>query len=119
REFDGRTTDGHLARVAPQDHLPRREHLILVPLLRAAEDRLDPGRELARGERLRDIVVGAELEPSDTVRLLIARREHDDRHLRARANAAAALGAVDPRQADVEDDEPDGIAAQLSEDVFA
>ena len=37
----------------------------------AAEQRPDPGRQLAQAERLRDVVVGAELEPDDLVELAV------------------------------------------------
>ena len=114
-----RAADGHLARVAPQDDLARRQHLVLVALLGAAEDRLDPSRELARRERLGDVVVGAELEPRDAIGLLVARGEHDDRHLRAGADPAADLEAVDARQADVEHDEADRMAAELGDRLLA
>ena len=115
----GASRDGDLAGVAPQDDLARRQHVVLVALLRAAEDRLDPRRELARRERLRDVVVGADLEPRDAIGLLVARREHDDRHLRAGADAAADLEAVDSRQADVEHDEADRVLAQLGDRLLA
>ena len=48
----------------------------------------DAGDQLADAERLRHVVVGAELEPEHPVELVAARREHDDRHVRRRATAA-------------------------------
>ena len=56
---------------------------------RAAQHRLDAPEELAWVEGLGDIVVGAELEPDDAVDVLAARRQHDDRQLRAAAQLAA------------------------------
>ena len=94
------------------------EHRVLAALLDAAEDRLDARRELARREGLRDVVVGAELEPGDAVGLLVARGQHDDRHLRLRAHLAAHLEAVDPGQADVEHDEPHRMAAKLGDGLL-
>ena len=44
-----------------------------------AQHRLDPRHELGRRERLREVVVGAELEPEDPVDLAVARGEEDDR----------------------------------------
>ena len=41
-----------------------------------------PRDQLARAERLGDIIVGAGLEPADAVLFLAARGEHDDRHVR-------------------------------------
>ena len=65
-------------------------------------------------ERLRDVVVRAELEPDDLVQLVVAGREHDDRHRAARAEPLADLEPVDPRQHDVEHDE---IGILVREDV--
>ena len=51
------------------------------------EDRLHARDELARRERLRQVVVCADLEADDAIRLLVASGEHQDRHLRpARAS---------------------------------
>ena len=61
-------------------------------LLRAPEERPDPGRQLAQAERLRDVVVGAELEPDDLVELAVLGGQHHDRH--------AGLGADDPADLD-------------------
>src|SRR6476660_4696916 len=61
RKLDRRPRDRDLVRVAPQDDLARGEHLVLASALGTAENRLDPGRELPRRERLRDVVVGAKL----------------------------------------------------------
>ena len=76
----------------------------------APEERLDAAHQLAQAERLRQVVVGAELEADDLVDLVVARREHEDRRLRAgRTHAAEHLEAVDAGQADVEDDEVRGL----------
>src|SRR6478736_1324336 len=115
RELDQCAADGHLVGVAPQDDLARGEHLLLVPALGTTEDRLDPGRQLAGRERLRDVVVGAELEAGDAVRLLVAGSEHDDRNLRAGADLAADFEAVHAGQADVEHDETHRLATELGD----
>src|SRR6478609_4104323 len=86
--------------------------------LRAAEDRLHSGDELARREGLRQVVVGADLETDDTVRLLVTRREHEDRHLRLRANLATDVEAVLPRQADVEQDHPYRVTIELRQRIL-
>src|SRR5512141_1753008 len=65
---------------------------------RAPEDRLDPSDELARVERLRHVVVGSHLEPDDLVDVLVAGRQHQDRHLRLLADPSADLDSVDVRQ---------------------
>src|SRR5581483_8689676 len=82
RQLDRLAAHRHLARVAAEDDVPRREDDVLGAALGATQDRLDPRRQLARRERLRDVVVGAELEAGDTVGFLVTRGEHDDRHLR-------------------------------------
>src|SRR4051794_38939478 len=73
-------------------------------------------------ERLREVVVGARVEPEHLVELGAAGREHEDRQARVlRARAAAHLDPVDVRQADVENhevdaarvDAPDGGAARV------
>src|SRR5207248_3697158 len=50
---------------------------------RAAQHRPDPGEQLARVERLREVIVGAELETDDLVRVVAAGGHHDDRRLPA------------------------------------
>ena len=76
------------------------------PLLGAAQDRADAQGELARAERLDDVVVGADLETGDPVLLLAARGEHDDGQVGALGpQPSADLEAVDAGQHEVEDDE--------------
>ena len=80
----------------------------LAAVLDAAQDRPHAGDELAGRERLRDVVVGAELEAEHAVDLAVARREHEDREIGvgSAAHSAAHLHAVDrARQPDVEDRE--------------
>ena len=88
----------------------------------AAEHRADARRELAQAERLGDVVVGAEVETGDAVRLACPGRQHDDRQRRRgrpRPQEAADLGAVQDRQIQVEDqqvrrrvaDRPEGRVA--------
>jgi hypothetical protein len=67
--------------------------------------RRSAGDELLEGERLRHVVVGARIEPSDTVFDLIARREHQHRYtVTAAADPTADLEPVDHGHQDVEDD---------------
>ena len=72
---------------------------------RAAQNRPHADRELARRERLRHVVVGAELEADDPVGLLAARRQQDHRQVGARADPAAELEPVDAGEHHVEHDE--------------
>src|SRR5207244_398624 len=77
------------------------------------------GHQLARAERLRHVVVAAELEPEDTVDLLVLRGEKDDRHLRAAPQPPADLGAVELRHHDVEDDQVGRLAGEALERLLA
>ena len=72
--------------------------------LGAAEYRLHARDELTRAERLRHVIVGAELEAEDAVDLAVARGQHDDRDLAGRAQTAADLEAVHSGEHHVEDD---------------
>ncbi len=51
------------------------------PRCGAAQDDVDAGHQLARAERLGDIVVAADLEPEHAVDLLVAGRQEQDRHV--------------------------------------
>ena len=87
---------------------PVRQHGVprLGPSLRAAEQGPDARHQLARAERLGDVVVGPQLEADDAVRLLGAGREHDDGQragLGGAAQRAADLEAVDAGQHEIED----------------
>ncbi len=72
----------------------------------ATEDSLDARDELGGRERLREVVVGAELEPEHTVDLAVAGGEEDHRHLRRASDAPADLEPVDVGETDVEHHEP-------------
>ena len=85
----------------------------------AAQERTHAAAELPDREGLRDVVVGAELEPEHLVELVVAGGEHDDRHRALRAKAAADLESVDFWQHDVEDDEVDGLLAEAAQRLVA
>ena len=72
---------------------------------RAAQDRAHARDELARVERLRHVVVGADLEADDLVDVLVARGQHQHRQVAGLPDALADLDAVDVGQHQVEDDE--------------
>jgi hypothetical protein len=109
--------DRALGRIDAQ--LERLDRVVLVrvglPHARAPQRRLDARAELAHGERLGDVVVRPELEAEHLVDLLGLRGEHDDRHRGARAQAAADLEAVHPREHHVEDHEVEGLLAEAGE----
>jgi len=102
------TVDGHFAASGIDDQVAVDDPLALglAPLRRdAAKDRLHPRDELPGIERLRHVVVGADLEPDDLVDVLVARGQHQDRDVGALAQAPADLDAVDVGQHQVEDDQ--------------
>jgi len=80
--------------------------------LPSPQDRPDPGQKLARVERLRQVIVGADLEADDPVRVVAARGQHEDRHLRTHPDPAADFEAVDVGQHDVQDD---GVEARAGD----
>src|SRR5690349_4611306 len=106
RELDGApgptrlVADAVELELAEGDRVARRRGSVAAP-----EDRAHPCRELARRERLRHVVVGAELEPHDAVGFLTARGEEDHGQARASPDPAAEREAVRPRQHHVEHDE--------------
>jgi hypothetical protein len=88
------------SRVEPQ--APGREHRG-PPARRAPHERPQPREQLGEGERLRQVVVGARVEPAHAVLDGVARGEHDDRRPDARgAHPPARLDAVHVRHQDVE-----------------
>ena len=60
----------------------------------APQHRLDTGDELARRERLDDVVVGAHGQAEDLVHLLLLCGEHDDVGIRELPDLAASLDRV-------------------------
>src|SRR3954447_26001758 len=77
----------------------------------AAQKCLDAAHQLAQAERLRQVVIRAELEPDDLVDLVVTRGQNEDRHLRAgRTEAPQDLEAIHPGQPDVEDHEVGRLA---------
>ena len=70
---------------------------------RAAQRRLQARHQLARAERLGDVVVGARLERAHLLLLLAHRREHQDRHLAPLPQPARHLHAVSVREHQVDD----------------
>ena len=66
--------------------------------------------ELARSERLHDVVVGSLDEPEHTIVFRSARREHEDRHARSRRFEPTTNGdAVELGQPEIEHDEIEGL----------
>ena len=80
---------------------------------RAAVERSEPEHELSELERLREVVVGAELEPGGLVVEPVGRGEHEDRHAAAGGDDAFGdLVAGGPGDVAVEDGDVVGVHAQ-------
>src|SRR3954452_15114936 len=95
RELDGVAVATRLATAAVEldlaedDRLARRRVSVAAP-----ENRAHTRRELARRERLSDVVVGPELEPDDAVGFLAAGGEQDHGQARAATDPAAERQAI-------------------------
>src|SRR6185312_14140321 len=108
RELDLVVADEHLAATGVDRQVAVADLVTLIDAAvgrRAAEDALHAGDELARVEGLREVVVRTDLEADDLVDVLVARGQHDDRHVRALPDPAADLDPVHVRQVEVEHDE--------------
>src|SRR4029079_206005 len=73
------------------------------------EHGLHPRHELARGEGLRQIVVSSELEAEQLVELVVPRRDHHDRDRAVAPQFAGHVQAIEPGQAEVENDQVGSI----------
>src|SRR5215210_8519073 len=71
----------------------------------SAQDGLHARDELARVERLRHVVVGADFEADDLVHVLVPGRQHQDRDVGLLTDATADLDPVDVREHQVEHDQ--------------
>jgi hypothetical protein len=78
----------------------------------AAQHRLQARHQLARLERLGQVVVGTQLQPDDAVHHLAARGEHHDRDVALGANRAAQREAVLLGQHHVEDRRVEALLPQ-------
>ena len=107
--------------VADHENVGRAGALVLRQQV-AAEHRLHARHELAHAERLGQVIVGAGLEPEHLVRLLTARRQHQDRRVlvgRLAADRAADADAVEPGQHDVEHDQVEVFRARQAQRLGA
>ena len=108
RQVDRRARARHL-------HLPEIDGDVAEPIgvaagcgarRRAPQQRLEPRHQLDRLERLRQVVVGAQLQADHLVHHLPSRRQHQNRRRHAAlTHLAADVEAVHPRQHHVEHDE--------------
>ncbi len=84
----------------------------------AAQHGVDARDQLARIERLGQVVVGAHLEADDAIDVLALGGQHDDRHRLARAaQAPADREAVFAGQHEVEHEQVRRVALQLLVEV--
>src|SRR5204862_1274500 len=121
-ELDLAAVDLHLATAGIDMDVAMLNRLRLSLLTfgrRAAQDRLDARDELARVERLRHVVVGADLEADDLVDVLVPRGQHQDRDIRLLTDAAADLDPVDVREHEIEDDQRGLLALDSGQRVRA
>jgi hypothetical protein len=77
--------------------------------LPAAQDRADAPDQLGHRERLRDVVVRADLQPDDTVHLRSFRGEHHDGYGALGPQAAADLRPREARKHQVEDHDVEAV----------
>jgi hypothetical protein len=90
--------------------------------LAAPQDRAHARHELARRERLGEVIVAADLEAVDAVDLVVLGRQEHDRHraaARIRAQAAAHLDAVELGHEDVEHHQRRAVGGEARERLHA
>jgi len=75
----------------------------------APDDGAEAGEELAGGECLGEIIIGAHLEADDTVGLIAPGGEHEDGDLGTGADAHEDLEAIDAREHHIENDGVEGL----------
>jgi hypothetical protein len=85
----------------------------------SAEDRPHPRYELTWIERLREVVVGSNLEPRDLVEVVVARRQHQHGQRAHRADAPADLHPVEVGQHQVENHERRRLGADNAQGLLA
>ena len=103
REVNRRSRQRHAALGGPDRQRPRAQRLVGVLWravhLDAAEQRRHAREHLANGERLGDVVVGADLQSGDAVGLGVAGCQHQDGHgASGLAELAADVGAGEAGQ---------------------
>jgi hypothetical protein len=106
--------DSHLAGGRIDGHVPgaQRHGALAVAGPGPAQHAAHPGDELAGAERLDDVVVGAQLQADDPVRLVALGGQHDDRGRVLGADLAAHLQAIHTRQHQIQDDQVRDVGAE-------
>lgn len=65
----------------------------------------EAGEQLTRRKSFRQVIIGADLEADDAIRLIPARGQHEHGHARFLADTFEYLEAVEPRQHHIENDD--------------
>ena len=118
-ELDGFIVDADLAPAAVDRDPTGLHDLRGGGAVGATQHGLHARDELSGGERLRDVVVGTELEAQHPVDLAVARGQEDDRDLRRLADLLAHLEPVDIGETHVEDHQPGTVLAEGVDAAFA
>ncbi|MNT42648.1 hypothetical protein D3C72_1790780 [compost metagenome] len=107
RQLQVRAGPGNASLFRPHRQLPhgqwREARRIVRRRLRAAQNGADAGRQLARRAWFCHVIVGAQLQAHDAVRIVAARRQHQDGQVAAGADAAQRFQAIHAWHHDVED----------------
>ena len=121
REVDLLAGDHDLVAGHVDGELAELEHLALGLGIgvHAAQQRTGAGDQLARAERLDQIVVGAQLQADDAVLDLALGGEHDDGHVGVVADGAADTLARDAREHEVEDDQVEVVLGEFLQRLLA
>src|ERR1700737_2544734 len=102
RDFDRLTFQSDFSPAGVEHHAVDLQLATVSLGFGAAENGLDACRKLAWIERLREIIVGSELEPDDAVDILSTRCEHQHWNPAFGAKSLQNLEAVEARQHDIE-----------------
>ena len=95
--------DGQRRQVNRQ--LADHQHFLFRRRRDAPKHRANPRHHLAGGKRLDDVIVRADIQPENPIRVLVLGGNHQNRHARHPADAAADLQSVQPRQHDIQQDQ--------------
>ena len=88
-------------------------------LVHAADNGADARHDLARGERLDDVVVRADIQAENAVRILVLGGDHQDWNIGHRTDAAAYVQAVDAREHDIQQHQRGGGRVKQGQRLLA
>ena len=119
RQLGRHRTEASLAAREVEHERPRAHDVAVFALFRAAELHVDARDQLVEGERLAQIVGGAEAEAAQLRRQVRARRHDHNRELGSAFELVQHAEAVDPRQEQIEQDEVVGVALRALQTLAA